>query len=98
MCKLASERDAPAGAKINQCVSVPRYRAEARGYSAETWDFYAQAHAPLLEDHDRVAHLAELRQDVRGDENRLPAVGQRAHELAQLDASAGIEPGGRLVG
>ena len=58
VCKLASERDAPAGAKINQCVSVPRYRAEARGYSAETWDFYAQAHAPLLEGVDAALDAA----------------------------------------
>ena len=53
--------------------------------------------AALLDDGDEVAHLGELRQDVRAEENGLAVRRQLPNQRPEFDARARIEVRGRLV-
>ena len=53
--------------------------------------------APLIDEEQRVAHLRQLGEDVRGNEDRRALAGQNLHEIFELDAGLRIEPRGRLV-
>src|SRR5262249_29336600 len=51
----------------------------------------------VLDDDHAGANLGEFGENVGADQNSLALPRQKFQELAQLDASARIEPGGRLV-
>ena len=50
----------------------------------------------LVDDHDALAGLRDLGQDVRAQDDRVVA-GELADQLARLDDLLGVEAGGRLV-
>ncbi len=50
----------------------------------------------LADDHDLLAGLGDLREDVRAQDDRVIAL-ERANQLPRLDDLLGIEAGGRLV-
>jgi hypothetical protein len=52
--------------------------------------------APLVDDHDAVAGLADLREDVRAQDDRVVA-GERGDELSRLDDLLRVEARRRLV-
>ena len=56
----------------------------------------AQQPAPI-DDADRGAQLAQLREDVAADQDRLAHVAQRAQDLAHLHPRPRVEAGGGLV-
>jgi hypothetical protein len=53
-------------------------------------------HAPLVDDHDAPAGHRDLREDVRGEHDRVLAA-EALDQLARLDDLLGIEARGRLV-
>ena len=50
-----------------------------------------------VDEEDRVAHLGQLGEDVRTDEDRLALARQQPHELLELDPRLRVQPGGGFV-
>ena len=53
--------------------------------------------AAVVDEEQGVAHLAEFGEDVGGDEDGFPFLGEDADEVLEFDAGLGVEAGGGFV-
>ena len=53
--------------------------------------------AAVVDEQQRVAHLAEFGEDVGGDEDRLALLGEDADEVLEFDPGLRVESGGGFV-
>jgi hypothetical protein len=74
----------------------PEHRADAEPL-LDVRDLALGEHLAAVDDRDRRAQLLELREDVRGDEDRLAQAAELPEQLPQLDAGPRVEAGRRLV-
>ena len=75
-----------------------RLRAHAQaGSAAQLLDGALGDERPVADHPDPIAHLLDLSHQVAREDERAPALAERAHELAHLGHARRIEPVGRLV-